>query len=72
MSLHDGFVRAIGTSMNTVVGGDVLQMMEQFGHPQPQCPPDIQMWIDSMEITSSKLREQNQKPVNGKRKDKGI
>ena len=57
VSLHDGFVRAIGTSMNTVVGGDVLQMMDQFGHPQPQCPPDIQMWLDSMEITSSSLRE---------------
>ena len=57
VSLHDGFVRAIATSMNTVVGGDVLEMMEQFGHPQPPCPPDIQKWLDSMEITSSSLRE---------------
>ena len=50
MSLHDGFVRAIATSKNTVVGGNVPTMMSDLG-----CP-DIRMWLESQELTSASLR----------------
>ena len=57
VSLHDGFVRAIATSKNTVVGGSVLEIMGHFGHPQPpECPEDVKKWIESQELTSRALR----------------
>ena len=57
VSLHDGFVRAIATSKNTVVGANVMTMMTDLGCPQvPECPPDIKLWLESQEVTSSSLR----------------
>ena len=57
VSLHDGFVRAIATSKNTVVGANVKTMMTDLGYPEvPECPPDIKLWLESQEVTSSSLR----------------
>ena len=63
VSLHDGFVRAIATSKNTVVGGNVVEMMRSLGADEPpECPQDIQLWQESQEIVSNGLRPSDMKP----------
>ena len=58
LSLHDGFTRAVAFSKNTVVGGSVTEMMESFGFSAPPpCRDDLKMWLESQELTSSKLRQ---------------
>ena len=58
ISLHDGFTRAVAFSKNTCVGGSVMEMMESFGFPAPPpCRDDLKMWLESQELTSSKLRQ---------------
>ena len=57
VSLHDGFVRAVATCKNTVVGGSVIEMMRALGqkHP-PECPEDIKLWLQSQELMSEAFR----------------
>ena len=71
VSLHDGFVRAIATSKNTVVGGNVLTMMSDLGCPDiPSCPPDIRLWLESQEVTSASLRPAGEDSINcGEKED---
>ena len=65
VSLHDGFVRAIATSKNTVVGGNVLTMMSDLGCTDiPTCPADIGLWLESQEVTSASLRPAGENSIN--------
>jgi len=57
VSLHDGFVRAVALCKNTVVGGSVVQMLAGLGvNHVPQMPKEVELWLASQEITSSRLR----------------
>jgi hypothetical protein len=57
VSLHDGFVRAGALCKNTVVGGSVVQMLASLGvEHEPEMPKEVELWLASQEITSSRLR----------------
>jgi len=58
ISLHDGFVRAIALCKNTAVGGTIQEMLSSLRLPvtPPSPPPEIELWIKSQEISSSRLR----------------
>merc|ERR1719500_1635823 len=62
VSLHDGFVRAVALCKNTVVGGSVVQMLASLGVEHvPEMPKEVELWLASQEITSSRLRSSNTK-----------
>jgi len=63
VSLHDGFVRAIAVSKNTVVGGSVVEMLAELGErrPAPPAPQEVRVWIQSQELSSARLRPQQPK-----------
>jgi len=57
VSLHDGFVRAVAICKNTVVGGSVVEMLASVGAKSaPAMPKEVELWLASQEITSSRLR----------------
>jgi len=57
VSLHDGFVRAVALCKNTVVGGSVVQMLADCGVKHvPEMPKEVELWLASQEISSSRLR----------------
>merc|ERR1712240_925936 len=57
VSLHDGFVRAVAICKNTVVGGNVFEMLASVGAKSaPAMPKEVELWLASQEITSSRLR----------------
>jgi len=57
VSLHDGFVRAVAICKNTVVGGSMVEMMASVGvKSAPAMPKEVELWVASQEITSSRLR----------------
>jgi len=65
VSLHDGFVRSVALCKNTVVGGSVVQMLAGLGvHHVPEMPKEVELWLASQEITSSRLRS-NKKENTG-------
>jgi hypothetical protein len=56
ISYPDQFVRAVALCKNTVVNCDVITLMrEQHSLDQPQCPPDLQKFIEANEISSNRL-----------------
>jgi len=59
ITLHDNFVRAISLCKNTCVGGTVVEMMASLGiTTPPSCPEEVQLWIQSQEVSSNRLRIQ--------------
>jgi len=66
VSLHDGFVRAVAICKNTVVGGSVVEMLASVGAKSaPAMPKEVELWLASQEITSSRLRSsKNSSNVN--------
>jgi len=57
VSLADGFVRAVALCKNTVVGGSVTDMMQAQGCNIPiKMPKEVELWMQSQEVTAGKLR----------------
>jgi len=58
ISLHDNFVRAIALCKNTCVGGTVTEMLASVGvhHQPPPCPEEVELWVKSQEVSSTRLR----------------
>jgi len=69
VSLHDGFVRAVALCKNTVVGGSVVQMLAGLGVKHvPEMPKEVELWLASQEISSSRLRGNKKEETNGSNK----
>lgn len=65
VSLHDGFVRAVALCKNTVVGGSVVQMLAGLGVEHvPEMPKEVELWLASQEITSSRLRSKTKETTS--------
>jgi len=59
ISLHDGFVRAVALCKNTVVGAKIKDMAGVINLPitPPFSPPEeLQLWMQSQEVSSTRLR----------------
>jgi len=66
VSLHDGFVRAVALCKNTVVGGSVVHMLASLGvNHLPEMPKEVELWLASQEITSSRLRNVKKETIDG-------
>jgi len=65
ISLHDGFVRAIALCKNTCIGGTVKEMFSSLQLPvtPSPVPEEIRLWIQSQEISSTKLRQDAPVPI---------
>lgn len=59
VSLGDNFVRAIATSKQSLTKVNVVEMMKKFpgGETRPECPKELRLWLDSIELSSEKLRK---------------
>nr|XP_033337465.1 protein THEM6 [Megalopta genalis] len=63
ISIPDGFVRAVGLSKQTTFGlkvsvDEILQELEP-GIEKPQMTKELQLWLDTMEESSQKLKKRN-------------
>lgn len=54
---NDGFIRAIVLSKQTMVKTNVEDVMKSLNAgPKPEIPRDLDLWLQSMEVSSEKLR----------------
>ncbi|XP_014281475.1 protein THEM6 [Halyomorpha halys] len=54
---NDGFIRAIVLSKQTMIKANVEDVMQSLNAgPKPEIPRDLDLWLQSMEISSEKLR----------------
>ncbi|XP_076276438.1 protein THEM6 [Lasioglossum baleicum] len=63
VSISDGFVRAVGLSKQTTFGlkvplTDIVKELEPSAE-QPQITKELQLWMDSMEESSQKLKKRD-------------
>ncbi|XP_031839806.1 protein THEM6 [Nomia melanderi] len=63
ISLTDGFIRAVGLSKQTTFGlkvplGDVIKELEPEAK-LPEVTKELQLWMDSMEQSSQKLKKRD-------------
>ncbi|XP_071452785.1 protein THEM6 [Hetaerina americana] len=60
ITLSDGFVRAVALSKQNLVNIDVDDMMKSLcgkDFSRPEMPEELEKWLQSVEISSSKLRK---------------
>lgn len=59
----DGFVRAIAMSKQSVTKVNVLELMKKFPgcEKPPQISDELKLWLDSIEVSSQKLRSDKDK-----------
>lgn len=59
VSLGDNFVRAIAMSKQCMTNVNVIDLMKNFsgGDKRPECPEELKLWLESIELCSSKLRK---------------
>ncbi|XP_053947856.1 protein THEM6 [Anastrepha ludens] len=60
VTLSDGFVRAVALSKQCITNCDVTELMETFPEAttRPDMPADLKLWLDSIEVSSQKLRKE--------------
>lgn len=60
ISLGDNFVRAIAMSKQCLTKVNVVEMMKKFpgGESPPECPQELKLWLDSIQVCSDKLRKE--------------
>eukprot|EP00088_Acartia_fossae_P003902 TRINITY_DN11679_c0_g1_i1.p1 TRINITY_DN11679_c0_g1~~TRINITY_DN11679_c0_g1_i1.p1 ORF type:complete len:270 (-),score=52.98 TRINITY_DN11679_c0_g1_i1:495-1304(-) len=58
ISLHDGFIRAVALCKNTCVGAKLEEMADVIQLPAtpPSPPEELKLWIESQEVSSTRLR----------------
>lgn len=59
ITLADGFVRAVALSKQNVINCNVVDAIRNLPEaPQrPDVPEDLKLWLNSMEVSSQKLRK---------------
>ncbi|XP_053659054.1 protein THEM6-like [Anopheles marshallii] len=59
VTLADGFVRAVAMSKQCITNVDVLALMKEFpgAEQRPPMPEELKLWLDSIEMSSQKLRK---------------
>ncbi|XP_050085710.1 protein THEM6 [Anopheles aquasalis] len=59
VTLSDGFVRAVALSKQCITNVDVIELMKEFpgAEQRPEKPAELQLWLDSIEMSSQKLRK---------------
>jgi len=59
ITLRDKFVRAINISKQNIVGVEVDALFKGIEgcETKPVCPPELTHWLESIEISSAKLRK---------------
>lgn len=59
ISLGDNFCRAIAMSKQCLTKVNVMDLMGKFtgGETRPECPKELKLWLDSIEVCSDKLRK---------------
>lgn len=60
ISLGDNFVRAIAMSKQCLTNVNVMELMKKFpgGEQRPECPEELTLWLNSIEVCSDKLRKE--------------
>ncbi|XP_054730787.1 protein THEM6 [Anastrepha obliqua] len=60
VTLSDGFVRAVALSKQCITNCDVTELMKTFPEAttRPDMPADLKLWLDSIEVSSQKLRKE--------------
>lgn len=60
ITLNDGFVRAIVMSRQNLIGVDTEALFKGLKVEQkPECPEEIKLWLQAIEVSSSKLRKKD-------------
>ncbi|XP_018792980.1 PREDICTED: protein THEM6 [Bactrocera latifrons] len=59
VTLSDGFVRAVALSKQCITNCDVTEIMKTFPEAatRPEMPAELKLWLDSIELSSQKLRK---------------
>ncbi|XP_011187879.1 protein THEM6 [Zeugodacus cucurbitae] len=59
VTLSDGFVRAVALSKQCITNCDVTAIMKTFPEAatRPEMPTELKLWLDSIELSSQKLRK---------------
>lgn len=60
ITLNDNFVRAIALSKQNIVGVNVCDLLKSLlgdEYKDPEKPAELDHWLESIEISSAKLRE---------------
>lgn len=59
VTFGDNFVRAVVMSKQNLTNVHVADLMKQFpgGEKRPECPPELKLWLQSIEVSSEKLRK---------------
>ncbi|XP_072940497.1 protein THEM6-like [Epargyreus clarus] len=58
ITLNDGFVRAIVLSRQNLLETDVSALLDN-ADDKPECPEEIKHWLESIEISSARLRKKD-------------
>lgn len=60
ITLGDNFVRAIAMSKQSLTKVNVMDVMKKFtgGESRPECPKELQLWLESSQVCSDKLRKE--------------
>lgn len=55
----DNFVRAVALSKQCITNVDVVELMKRFpeGKERPEQPEELRVWLESIELSSQKLRK---------------
>lgn len=61
ITLNDGFVRAVILSRQNLVNVDASALLKNIpgADTKPECPEEITHWLQSIEISSAKLRKKD-------------
>lgn len=62
ITTSDNFVRAIAMSKQCITKVDVIELMKKLpaGDNRPEISEELKVWLDSIEISSKKLRNKDE------------
>lgn len=60
ITLGNNFVCAIAMSKQALTKVNVMDVMKKFtgGESRPECPKELQLWLESSQVCSDKLRKE--------------